>query len=355
MKISNLITAYLIIFLTSFIFACGSKTEEKNLKILYDLTKDKPLIDEQLKIYVEKISNPDDVSSEEDILEIFSMRDTLMLNLYSVIEEYYWVLNEKDDFTQFEELEKELIEIGITTVYAEGMYVGLVSYPIFETQIKEIGSEPFRIYVEFMNEYSASQGGEYPYMDLTNQMKMIELGEKLYFDYPNNEYTEKIKSLLFSTMELFTDFHKVTDFENDYTSYVISGLEIEFWPFATDYSNYEKFLNEYPNLKIIPVVKEILKNTSEICIDNNDSDPIYLVTIEELDDYFIAHEKVNNFVINGIDIPHVVMVQRSSVYSYAVVYRFYSDKEHADRMLDLVKDKYPNAYMLKVNMYGQVL
>lgn len=357
MKNLNLLTLIIIIAVTSMVIACGSKKEEKNLKILYNLTKDEPELDKLLREYVDLISAPDDVSSEEEILEIFQMRDSLIIKLYPVIEQYYWVQVENDKYAEFENLEKELLEIGMTTVYAEGMVVGLVSSPILEKQIDEYGSDPFKLYCKFMYAYSNSQGGEYPFIDLSSQMQMVDLGEKLSQNYPDSKYNKMIETDYHLAVQTLTDFHKVTDLEQDFTQYIIEGMNVDYWPYGTDLENFTRFVQDYPNTKLTKVVKEILKNTSEIYYEyeGEGNDPIYLITIEELNDYLDAQDKVLDYVLNGVDIPHIIIIEHGSEYSYAVVYRFYSDKDHADRMLNSIKVKYPYAYMLKVNRYGQLL
>ncbi|MBN1637633.1 MAG: hypothetical protein JW866_01605 [Ignavibacteriales bacterium] len=357
MKKLNLFTVIIVIAITSMIVACGAQREEKDLKILYSLTKGEPELDKLLKEYVEMISVPDDISSEEEILEIFQLRDSLILKLYPTIDEYYWILVEDDKYNEFENLEKELMEIGISTVYAEGMVVGLVSSPILEKQIDEYGSEPFKLYCKFMDAYSNSQGGEYPFIDLSAQMEMVDFGEKLYQNYPDSKYIEMIEFNFNFAVQLLTDFHKVTDLGQDYTQYLTEGMSVDYWPYGTSLENFTTFVQDYPNVKLTKVVKEILKNTSEIYVDfeKEGSDPIYLIAIEELDDYLDAQNKVLDYILNGIDIPHIVILERGSDYSYAIVYRFYSDKNLADRMFNSIKLKYPDAYMLKVNMYGQII
>lgn len=200
--------------------------------------------------------------------------------------------------------------------------------------------------------------GEYPFLNLDGQGKMVFTGEKMQEKYPDNELTKKIEADFKMALTPLTDVHVIkSEFDK---SYMVNGLATEFYPNATNIDAIKKFVTDYPDSKYSKVVGKILENMSEMEPKQSGWKDLYLVVVswEDLaEETFsnpedttqvksmtcIGAKKVSDeFLQKGIAIPHIIRLLKKEEEKCAVVYRFYADKKKAEMALQEIKKEVPN-------------
>ncbi len=306
--------------------------------------KAKLVIKEQFGNYMNALQLPSEIKEEKDIKAVISMRDSLISTLqYGFLEEYYYKeLEGKQD--KQETLMKEFAKIGIQPVYAEGMYAGLTEAPILKEKIAEIASPEFKLYIEFQQAWANSLGTEYTYMDLKPEAKMVSLGEKLKKDFPNSEYVALTKSNYSDAIYPLTNIH-ASEHEGR-TTYIVGGMTADVYPGWTEIANHKDFVKKYPKTKLASVVDSILVNISTL---DSESDTIFTIVTDWVDTYSQAREKASNYIMDGKDIPHFSEIKTPNGKKVALIYRFYSNSEMANRQLQKAQRLNEQAEIVKIS------
>ena len=282
------------------------------------------------------------VSSQKDLETLLDSRSKMITLLHDKVLNPFFSKADTEDFYNSERgasLEKELNRIGIQSVSAEGIYIGLAPSTMLEKEFKQLSDEPFKLYNEFLSQRGSSMGGEYPYSNLENQMQLVWIGEQLIGKYPNNPYTARIRSDFRFALGTLTDFHEVsTPAQGVY--YIVSDLLTEPYPTMTSVEQLNNFVEKYP------------QNTSDIKL-NEDAypQPIYLVVAkwlaadssDENADCENAEQLRNNYLDKAMPIPHLLRLNRQGQTQCALCYRFYSSAQKATTALSILKKIEPAA------------
>lgn len=290
------------------------------------------------------------VDSDDKVMAILNMRDSIMSEMTTIIENYYYDEGEAD-WDKSLLVDEELDTIGFWTIYAEGMFVDLDVAPILENEIEQYTSEEFQTYIDFKNKFSHSLGGEYPYMSITVYYPAIMAGEKMYKNFKSSKYFDLIYDDYLSCLSILTDIHKV-NFSDFSTGCFYSNLTYSFYPFATSCEDLDYIIDNYPNSMFIPILEKLTNNMSEIDV-NTDNDnvksEIFAVVIDQFDDYSAANDKIFEYLNQGKDIVHNLSLKNNDdQIVYYTCYRFYSDKQKAQEALNYIKSDFPEAKILHI-------
>lgn len=311
------------------------------------------LATKQLTSLKDALGNKDQIKSMRDIENVIRMRDSLISLLLS-----------DDDFNSYMEegdrLYEEFASIGITLVEAEGLYFGLDQAPIIEDIIEIVADEPYRLKNKIENLYAQSHGNEYPYYDISEEMKLIPLAEKMLNKYPGHQYNKKIAEILNNSLSPLVDVHKVNGSD---TKYIVGGYDVNYYPGATEISFHKEFAEKQKNTKYGKIVSKILKSISTLEADEFDS--LYFVQIPAIDsaEAVFADENLNEMLKKlpeeikiqdsgfkymwlGIDIPHVFYLRNNDEVETVYIYRFYDKKSPAQKGLEVIQKIIPSAKLV---------
>jgi len=188
------------------------------------LTKNRDLIFEQLNGLKKAIDSQDEMKSLDEVEIALKMRDSLMY-LLNNSDEFYMYMEEGYRF--YEEFEA----LGIQLVEAEGMFGNLDQAPIFESVIEKVADEPYVLFNKIKNLDASTHGSEYPYYDISEEMEIIPLAEKMLTKYPGHKYNKKVVEFLRYALYPLTDVHRVT---GNYEQYIVGNYDVSAWPGATE-------------------------------------------------------------------------------------------------------------------------
>lgn len=296
--------------------------------------------------YVGLVTKP--ITSEDDLKKIFESR----YRLIQLLDEYLGAKYDKIDWDNFDNIDKELETIGIGCIYAEGMYVGMGEITFLKDQIEKFASEPFKLYLEFLNVYTNSMGGEYPFMNLTAYADVVAIGEKLYTNYKTTDYYKIISEKFINALTTMVDLHHAAGADDELQCFE-SGLSYEFYPYAADYESIQYFIDHYPKSKYVGIFKKLKKNMSEFRY-NTESNPIasvYVIVVAEIENYEKTKSTIFEYLNKGIDAVHSVTLYRKDVELVYVAYRFYDDEQKAEEGLKTIQTKIPEAKIIHVNIF----
>lgn len=316
---------------------------KEKLPILYDLSKDNTVVSSTLFRYAYMVLNPEKtIKNEATLQSIFNERDNQLIP--AINEQILDPLGElqdtpEDKFFNTEKaklVEKELNSIGMGCVFAEGFYMGLAPIPMLGDALKQYASEPFRWLMDFKSGEGMAQGGEYTYMGLDGEGVMVSTAEKMRKNHPEHPYNKLIEGVFRSALTVLTDFHKVK--QGDRTSFLIHDLTTEYFPSATEKEYLSSYSKKYPNSKYSPLLDKLLANPSELAYDKKQGwKDLYLVVVSweaakenrESGLCVAARQKVFEYLDQGIDIPHSLLLWRGEQRECAIVHRFFVDEAKA--------------------------
>lgn len=326
-----------------------SNAQQINLKLLPDIISSSDQnIEQKFTEYFSALTGS--VTNESDINIIFELRDSILIDLQRVIENYYYAMDQHQ-YQTWENVEIELDTIGFRVIYAEGIYVGLDVAPILVPKIKKYASEEFKLYANFRNEYAKSLGGEYPFANVYGAFNVVYAGEKLIKNYPQSYYTQLIVDDFMNSLFLVTDIHKATTSSDGVSGCYYSDFTYQFYPYFSDCSAIEKIIVEKPNSSYINILKELYGNMSDIFIQENkpkELSVIYAVVTDKSDSRDIITEKIYNYLNSGFGIVHNLTIDNGSVTEYYACYRFYSDKSKAEVALNIIKPDFPESKIIEI-------
>jgi hypothetical protein len=235
------------------------------------LTKNRELIFEQLNGLKKAIDSQDEIKSVDEVEIALKMRDSLMYLLNNA-EEFYMYMEEGERF--YEEFEA----LGIQVVEAEGMFGNLDQAPIFESVIEKVADEPYVLFNKIKNLNASTHGSEYPYYDISEEMEIIPLAEKMLTKYSGHKYNKKVVEYLRYALHPLTDVHRVT---GDFEQYIVGNYDVSAWPGATEIEFHNKFALEYGHSRFAKVVEKITANISTLT--ETEFDKLYYVGVPDLE------------------------------------------------------------------------
>lgn len=288
------------------------------------------------------------ITSEEKVLEVLNMRDSLINEMYTVMEEYFYQEGE-NDWDKWMLVDKELDTIGFWTVYAEGMLVDIDIAPILEDEIEQYTSDEFKVYMKFKTKYAESMGGEYPFMYVSGYFEAIVEGENMYKNYQGSKYFDQIYNSYKYCLSIVTDMHKV-NFSETSSDCFYGDLNYSFYPFATTCNDLETIVENYPNSIFTPTLQKIQENMSTIEVDmDNDAikSEVFAIVIDKFDNYDFATDKIFEYLHHGQDIVHALSVKnnKDEIEIYTC-YRFYSDNNTAQEQMQNIINEFPRAKII---------
>ena len=312
------------------------------LKYIPDILKSKPKVADLFDVYYRKLTSS--ITNEDQIAEIFALRDSLISDLSTIIEDYYW--EHEGDYDTWDKVDVELRSVGFLPIYAEGMYMSLANAPILEDEIEKVCSTPFKLEIKFMSNYDAALGGEYPYMNLSEYFDAFGYGEKLYNEYKQTKYYKDIEAEFIELLRDFTDIHNVTDIQ----TCCVFDFNADFYPFGADCELPQKFIKTFPNSKFKPIFEKIMQNMSYLESKTTD---VYAVEIERTNDMAKGEEKIFKYLEQGYDIVHLLRVKKNTEDLYILAYRFYPDKDEAEQNMQKITKDFPDASILHIKINSE--
>lgn len=295
----------------------------QKLPILSDVARPYAQVYEPFLDYAIHILKPDWIKTEDDLLSIFQRKMELIKLLLDYCQEpLEKIASPYRKDPRWPSLEKELRILGIKAFTAEDYWAGLSDGPVLDDLVERVASEPCQLFVQMKYAQTESFGGEYPYMYLDNEMKIIEIGEKLLQSFPDSKFTIQMKDMLFDALVPLTDVHEVED------CYIVGGLSRGVYPGWTDLKEQKRFIEDHPYSRFHDVVARIIGSISNI----SDEGPIYAVVTDACTSEKEARQVVLSYLLQGVDIPHILIDSGDAQRRY-VAYRFYTDKEKADQAL----------------------
>lgn len=292
-----------------------------------------------------------EISSEQDLINVFDMRDSLKSDFENMINNFYDD-NADSDYELWTKVEKECDTIGFHSFYAEGMFVGFGISPILLEEVKKYASEPLKIYMNFRYAYSLSEGGEYPYSSLYEYYNALVAGQKIITHYKNTEYFNKMFSNYFYCLNVCTDIHSI---DNDRCFYI--GFTDEDYPYMSS-CEWDSLIQKFPKSLFVPVLKKLKENHSDISTKiiertskNSGQGYIYAVITNKTDDEDAANRILFDYMVKGIDVVHKLTLNDNDSISIYTCYRFYSDKNLAIEAFEKISKQIPNCkiYVIEKN------
>ncbi|QQS31298.1 MAG: hypothetical protein IPM47_10425 [Sphingobacteriales bacterium] len=371
-KIAGIIFSFLFILICC--FGCNSSSNssdgennaqrlpskadflQKKLPQLHQTLEKKSALKQLVNDYAYTVLNANHLVTSEQILkDIFVQREEeLMPELHEFFQNLSGQNPDLFNSQEGEKLLNELKSIGMSGIFAEGMYVFLGTAPVLEPQLKSLASEPFRLYIEFNNAETEAWQGEYPYLDLTGEKKMVYIGEQLLFNHQETEYAPKIREYFYIALTVLTDIRALTG-QTENTFLTGGGLSTDFYPFATDLEQIKSYATEYPNSRYTKIIQNITRNFSDILANGEIPQPVYMVWVQDvkvdknnaqnnetLGCRTTAEQIKNVFLNKGLDIPHVVNVYQNNEEVCGIVYRFHADKSKAEQALKTLQNIAPD-------------
>ncbi len=307
-----------------------------------------------IKIYASMVVG--EIGSEEKVLEILDLRYQILNDktLTFVLEEYYFENEASVGYEYWDLVDNELKILGFQSIYAEGMFIDIDAHSFMEEQIEEYLSLEMKMYLKLNEAEANSRGGEYPYMGLEAYAEVILIGEDFINQFPNSDKKSGVEQTIFNALIPFTDYHKVV--ADGMETYCVDGLTYEFWPTATMIEFHDSFIKNNKDSKYFDVIYKIRQNTSSLSMDENyEPLPIYVVVTDYGDNYLDAKKITNNYLNNGIDIPHCLILNDNDKSVYVAAYRFFSNRVLANEAFEHISKTHKNAEIIKVNGNGEVI
>jgi hypothetical protein len=344
---------------------------ERTILTLEEIIGDNKLIMEQLNGLKNMIANRSKINSLADIEKTLRMRDSLIV-LLNKDEKFNKIVSE--DFC-YQKLEEEFKSLGIYIIQAEGLYFGLDIAPILDEVIERVADEPYILRNKIRNLNSMTRGGEYPYEDISQEMEIVVLSEKMLNKYPGHEYNKEILELLCQALNCLTEVHKktlilVNSDDNKYAGtkdfFFIGNYNADFYPCITDTSYHQDFIRKYSKSRFAKVIKKIFSNISALSYP--DSKILYIIKVPPLtSDSVFADERLKQEFNNlpkeiaeqedcfkymwlGIDIPHLLYLSNGKDTKKVICYRFFDSREPAEKRLKLIRKLIPSAKLVKYKL-----
>ncbi|MCC5943390.1 MAG: hypothetical protein JJT94_00530 [Bernardetiaceae bacterium] len=333
--------------------AATKQEEEARAKLDYSLfnpiialCKDS-LTEARIKSLYATIKNPKVIENEEHAEEFFDRREKLIVNLETCFED---IIRADSSVNLFKDsIQDALATLGIRVVSVDKGILDLAGGAILQERLSNVSTPIYQYYRRLRFAEADSKGGEYPYMNLRDEMQIIEIAEKMQEKAPNNAYTREVTPSFKKALRPLTDIYLYEE-PTAITCMAVAHLSRDHYPYASDIDLHKEFVRKYPNSKYAVIVSRILENTSRM----NTKDTLYAIvldTFEEAKDYDAYHhceEKVIEYMRDKkLDVPHVIMYSKGNKNYCSAAYRFYPEKEEIEKALE--KLNRPQAKIIKLN------
>jgi len=328
---------------------------DANARLGFDFAGQFPIIDSLTQSQAESrrligsfasaVAQANSVETTEQLEALlFARRDQAREQLQSVIEnlDTQW-LDEN-----FQPLEGELNRLGMSMLFAEGMFIGLGNSELLSDLVDAKGSDALKWYLRFIYAADASANGEYPFLDMSPYAKMIMAGEKL-TELEPNPYYEKIEGQYQRALLCMTDIHRVgaPNARTDEKTLLVGGINTEDYPFATGAKSRETFAQAKES-RYSAVLAKIMANMSEM---SPDPEHLYIIITEWVEGEEMAKNRVYSHLEAGVDIPHYLKIRRpNGSDAYGIVYRFYDDADKAEAAISTIEKDITSAELRMVSV-----
>lgn len=291
---------------------------------------------------VAQVSGIETTEQLEELL--FARRDQAREQLKSIIE------NQDPQWLDqnFQPLEDELNRLGMSMLFAEGMFIGLGNSTLLSDLVEAKGSDALKWYLRFIYAADESANGEYPFLDMSPYAKMIMAGEKLKELKPN-PYYEKVADQYQRALLCMTDIHRVgaPNARTEEKQLLVGGINTEDYPFATGAKSREDFA-QAKNSRYSTVLAKIMANMSEM---SPDPEHLYIIITEWVEGEEMAKNRVYSHLEAGVDIPHYLKIRRpNGSDAYGIVYRFYDDADKAEAAISTIEKEITSAELRMVSV-----
>ncbi len=326
-----------------------------NARLGFDFAAQFPLIDSLSQSQTEgrrligsfaaAVMQAKSIETSEQLEELlFERRDQAREQLQSIIE------NQDSQWLDqnYDALEDELNRLGMSMLFAEGMFIGLGNTALLTEQVESKGSDALKWYLKFIYASDNSANGEYPFLDMSPYSDMILAGEKLQSLEPN-PYYEKIEDQYHRALLCMADVHRVgaPSARTDEKQLLVGGINTEHYPFATG-SESRKVFAQANSSRYSPVMAKIMANMSEM---SEDPEHLYIIITEWVEGEEMAKSRVYSHLEAGVDIPHYLKIRRpNGADAYGIVYRFYDDAEKAEAAISKIETEIETAELRMVSV-----
>jgi hypothetical protein len=305
----------------------------QKLPLLCSLTRPFPPVYRLFLDYATCVLRPQWIKTEDDLLSLFPRKNELMKLLVDLCNKDSGGINgpNRGD-PSWPAIEKELGVLGIRAVISEDYVAGFSDGPFLEDLIARTASESCRLFIQMKNVRTESFNGEYIFMDLGADMKMVEIGEQFLRSFADSKFMNQMKDMLYEALVPLTDVHEASSL------YIVGDLSREVYPGWTDIANHRSFIEKYPRSRFHDVVARIIDSMSSIAAKG----PIYAVVTDNCASEEEARQLVLSYLLRGIDIPHILKTPEKAL-ERCVAYRFFSDKGKAGQALKEIQKIKPQA------------
>ena len=305
------------------------------------------------------IEKKDEIKSVQDIEKVLRMRDSLV-SLLLADDKFVAYMEEGD------RLYKEFENLGIHVVEGEGLFFGLDKAPLMEKVIEKVADEPYILKNKVENLYGLSSGSEYPYYDISEEMEIVPLAEKMLTKYPNHKYNKQLIEIMKHALYPLVEVHQVK-VGTDHISHIVGGYDVSDYPGATDISFHKNFVNKTKNSRYSKVVGKIIESISTI--ESPKFEVLYFVEVPDLADNDSAftdgqlNQKLKNlqqeikeqdswfkYLWLGVDIAHTLNFWDGENRKAALVYRFFDKKAPAEKSLEKIRKIIPSAKLVEYKL-----
>lgn len=297
------------------------------------------------------IAQPSAIQSEQDLVRVLEVRDSAMIPR---VESALMTLDQDNSlYDDYDALQAELQQLGMQMTFAEGMFTSIGPYRFLAPEIEEYASSAFKLYLEFNQAKTESYNGEYPFLDMSPYLEMIQIGEQL-SAIDGNTYSEKIKDDFEQSLLYISDVHQVNDpTARGESSFFVEGISTEMYPYLTEKESRIAYINETAGSPFQKAIEKIMANPSTMSAK---PEHLYLVIIEWANDETLARSRVATHLREGEDIPHHLEIALSDgTKKYAIVYRFFEDVDKAEEALSSIEGDFPDADLMMVSVKGESL
>ncbi|MEL7530088.1 MAG: hypothetical protein AAFN10_02210 [Bacteroidota bacterium] len=319
-----------------------------NARLGFDFAAQFPLIDSLSQSQTEgrrligsfaaAVAQANSIETSEQLESLlFERRDQAREQLQSLIENQDPAWLDQN----YQALEDELNRLGMSMLFAEGMFIGLGNTTLLTELVETKGSDALKWYLQFIYASDESANGEYPFLDMRPYGSMIVAGERLQSIQPN-PYFEKIEDQYQRAILCMADIHRVgaPTARTDEKQLMVGGINTEHYPFATGAESRQNFA-EGQNSRYGPVLAKIMANMSEM---SEEPEHLYAIITEWVDGEAMAKNRVYSHLEAGVDIPHYLKIRRSNgADAYGIVYRFYDDAEKAEAAISKIEQEIETA------------
>ncbi len=278
------------------------------------------------------VLNPALLASEADLDRFFADKDSLVVQLDRAFSQ----LDDVDNVLIMGDTDNSplvlsgLSLLGLLPVGVEGMFGTLADGPVLEERMREIASEPYRLYRSYQVNEAATLGGEYPYMDLTAYGNMLLSAEEMLLKFPDSPYSKKVKESLKSSVTGMVDVH-LTRYEGG-ESHHVGGICYEDYPCMTDISYHQAFVENHPGSVFAGPIRKMLNNMS--VVESGENMKVFAVVTAQHSSHPEAELARLEALLAGKDWLHVIDYHnRDGEYVVANCHRFFPDLTRAEASL----------------------